>query len=334
MKFDRRETLKLLGAGAAGFLALGDTQKAAGQDKAENALKLQGAGYYPFKIGDISAALVSDGGFPFNPPYPLFGANASEEQVRKALDQAFIPYDHVMAHVNTLLLRSGKDIVLIDSGCGTLFGPTTGKAITNLARAGVQPADVTAVVISHAHGDHVGGLLDAKGIPVFPNAQHFVHKDELAFWTAPNVDLSRSTAPAEMKKSLVAVAAKTFAALRGKIEPFENGKRIVEGIEVVAAPGHTPGHSAFVIASGKSQLFYITDAAHHVALNMPHPGWHVGFDTDPIEAAKTRRKIFDRAAADRVLVSGAHLPFPALGHVRATGGAFEWAPSIWEWSAE
>lgn len=328
MKFDRRETLKLLGAGAVGGLVGGNARAETIMKKA----RPQGDGFYEFKVGEIRAAVVSDGSFAFDPPYPLFGKNASEAEVKAALDNAFIAYDHVTAHVNTLLLGSGKDIVLIDSGCGSLFGPTTGKAIINLARAGVQPTDVTAVVITHAHGDHVGGLLDAKGSPVFPNAQHYVHKDELAFWTAPNPDLSKSSAAPEMKKNLVAIAAKTFAALRGKLEPFENGERIIEGLEVVAAPGHTPGHSAFVIGSGKQQLFYITDAAHHVAMNMPHPDWHVGFDTDPVEAAKTRRKIFDRAAADRVLVSGAHLPFPAVGHLRQLGNGFEWVPATWEWS--
>ena len=332
MKFDRRDTLKLLGAGAAGWLAFGNAEPAFAREKATATPSLIGAGFYRFKVGDIAVSLVSDGGFPFNPPYPLFGANASVIEVKAALERAFIPYDKVNGHVNTLLVRSGKEVILIDSGCGKLFGPTTGKLLANLANAGAKPTDVTAIVISHAHPDHVGGLLDEKGTPVFPNARYFVHKEELAFWTAPNVDLSKSAAPADMKKNLVAVAAKTFAALRGKIEPFENGKRIVEGLEVVAAPGHTPGHSAFMIASGNSQLFYITDAAHHVALNLPHPDWHVGFDTDPVEAATTRRKIFDRAAADRVLVSGAHLPFPALGHVRAAGRGFEWAPKIWEWT--
>ncbi len=333
MQIDRREALKVIGAGAVSAMAaIGwDSAALAAESAAKDAGG--GAGSYRFKIGEIDAALASDGTFPFNPPYPLFGANASEQQVKQAFEHAFIPYDHVTAHVNTLLLRRGKDVVLIDGGCGTLFGPSVGKAIGHLGDIGVKPADVTAVVITHAHGDHIGGLLDAEGRPVFSNAQHFAHEDEVAFWTAPNVDLSRSTAPAEMKKGLVATAQKTFAALRGKLEPFENGKRIVEGIEVVAAPGHTPGHTALLVGSGNSQLLYITDAAHHAAINLPHPDWHVAFDTDPVQAAATRQKILDRAAADRVLVSGAHLPFPAVGHVRAQGKGFEWVPAVWEWSA-
>ncbi len=335
MRIDRRESLKLFGAGAAaavlGASGVPSRLNAAPADSGDATAATQGGGFYKFKIGNIDAALVSDGGFPFSPPFPLFGANASKEQLDEALKQAFISPDHVLGHVNTLVLRTGKEVVLIDSGCGNLFGPTTGKLLPRLAAAGVKPADVTAVVITHAHPDHVGGLLDPNGKAVFPNARYFAHQDEIAFWTAPNVDLSRSTAPAEMKKNLIAVGAKTFATLKPKLEPFENKKKIVEGIEVVAAPGHTPGHSALLIASGDAQLLYVTDAAHHVAINLPHPDWHVAFDTDPVEAAKTRRALLDRASADRVLVSGAHLPFPAIGHVRAEGAGFEWAPAIWEW---
>jgi glyoxylase-like metal-dependent hydrolase (beta-lactamase superfamily II) len=135
-----------------------------------------------------------------------------------------------------------------------------------------------------------------------------------------------------MKKNLVQAAQTVFGAIKPKLEPYENGKRVVDGVEVVAAPGHTPGHSALAIASGASQLFYITDAAHHAYINFPHPDWHVAFDTDPIQAAKSRRALLDRAAVDRVLVSGAHLPFPAVGHVKTQDNGFEWVPTVWEWT--
>jgi glyoxylase-like metal-dependent hydrolase (beta-lactamase superfamily II) len=335
MRIDRRDSLKLIAAGAsAALVGLGAGTRplygaAAPADKTAGAT--QGAGFYKFKIGDIEAALVSDGSFLFAPPYPLFGANATKEKVDEALKAAFVSPEHVPAQVNTLLLRVGKEIVLIDSGCGNAFGPTTGKLLPNLAAAGVQPDEVTVVIVTHAHPDHVCGLHNS-GKPVFRNARYFAHKDEIAFWTAPHVDLSRSTAPAEMKKGLVNEAVWAFKAMEGKLEPFENKKRIIEGIEIVAAPGHTPGHSGLLIASGDSQLLYVTDAAHHAAINFAHPDWHVAFDADPVEAAKSRRALLDRAAADRVLVSGAHLPFPAVGHVRAKDNAFEWVPAVWEWT--
>lgn len=335
MKMDRRESFKLIGAGAAvaALGAWGIPHHARGaEEAASDAQALQGAGFYRFKVGNIEAALVSDGTFPFPATYPLFGANTTAEAVNGAFEHAFIPPKNVTAHVNVLMLRTGKDVVLVDAGCGNLFGPTTGQCPAHLERLGVRPRDVTAVIITHAHGDHVGGLLDAQGKPVYPNARYFAHKDEIAFWTAPNVDLSHSGVPEEMKKGFVATAVRVFEALKDKIEPFEYSKRIVEGVETVAAPGHTPGHTALHVGSGDGQLLYVTDAAHHAAINLPHPDWHVAFDTDPVVAARSRRAIFDRAASDRVLVSGSHLPFPAVGHVRPAGEGFEWTPKVWEWT--
>jgi glyoxylase-like metal-dependent hydrolase (beta-lactamase superfamily II) len=334
MSISRRGSLKLLAAGAAAagagspFAARPGASALAARPADE---PFQGAGSYRFNLGTARVAVVSDGTFPIAPPHPTLGGNAPEADVRRAFADAFVPYDRVVGHVNVLMVRTSVDVVLVDTGCGPGFAPTTGKLLQHLALLGVEPRDVSAVILTHAHRDHVGGVLDEYGAPAFPHARYLVHRDELAFWAGGNPDLSRSGAPAEVKRATAATAARTFAALDKVLSPFADGEQLLAGVRVVAAPGHTPGHCALQVTSGAERLLYVTDAVHHAAINLPHPEWHVAYDADPAAAAESRRSLLARAAADGMLVSGSHLPFPALGHVRAAGKGFEWEPAVWEW---
>lgn len=326
----RRAALGLLSATGVGAI----TSRASAQQPAAPAaaVPVQGAGFYRFGVGEFKLALVSDGGFPFGAAYPLFGRNVGKDDVDAACAEAFLNPAKLMGHVNTLLIQTGKQNILVDTGCGSSFGPTTGKLVSNLANAGLKPEDINAIIITHAHPDHINGLADAKGLSLFPNATYFAAKAEQEFWSGAAPDLSKSLVDPGMAKLMTASAATLFAGINGKVQLVGNNDTIVEGIKAILAPGHTPGHLALHIASGSEQLIYVTDAAHHFAVNLPHPDWFVGFDTDPVMAAKSRRMLLTRAAVDRALISGAHLPFPAVGHVRSNrSGGFEWVPSVWEW---
>lgn len=325
--FSRRESLKWVGAaGALSVLGGGPTARAADPVAGTD---LQGAGFYRRKLGEVELIVVSDGVFAFPGAHPLFGGNVSKEEVEKTLADSFIKPDEVEGHVHVLLVRSGKDLVLIDTGCGSFFGPTTGKLLPRLANAGIKPADITAVVLTHAHRDHLGGLLDAEGKPNFPNAECIIARTEFDFWTkAP--DLSKSGLPPEMHKGFIESAQTVLGKLKWTQIDAEADVR--PRIRAIPAPGHTPGHLTFIIdGGGTNQLYYITDAVHHYAIVMPHPEYYVAFDADRELAVATRKKVLDRAAADRLLISGTHLPFPSVGHVRRREGGFEWAPEPWRW---
>jgi glyoxylase-like metal-dependent hydrolase (beta-lactamase superfamily II) len=330
----RRDLFSIAGALGIGALGIGAFARVARADgdkpAATEAASLQGAGFYKLKLGATEVSVISDGGFLFDPVFPLFGENAGKEAVEKALAEAFISPSHVAAHINGLLVRTPKETVLIDTGCGNGMGPTAGKLMAHLARANVKPADVGAVILTHAHGDHYGGLMTEDGKPAFPNAELFIHKTEHAFWSGDNPDLSKSGLSKEWQTNMIGGAKKVLGAL--KFTQVEGEKEIRPGISVVHAFGHTPGHIGLLIDGGaNNQLLHITDAIHHFAIQMPHPDYFVAFDADRDQAVATRKKILDRAAADKVLVSGAHLPFPAVGHVRKSGEVYAWVPAVWEW---
>ena len=289
------------------------------------------AAFYRFKIGDAPALVLNDGIIP-GPIYPFLAPEASEEDVKKTLAAHFQPLATQMP-VNVLLVQLGGEWVLFDTGAGGVFGPALGALPKSLAAAGIQPEQIGGIFLTHAHPDHLGGLLDATTKqPLFPKARLFVHRRELEYWTSPSPDLSGLRVNQEMKDSVVKLARETFAALKPKLELVAPGDRILEGVELIDAPGHTPGHLAYTISSGNEQLLNIVDAAHHEVLMFEHLEWTMAGDSDPKLASATRKKLFDRAAADRTRIFAAHFGYPSLGFVRKTDTAYQYVPDRWTWS--
>jgi glyoxylase-like metal-dependent hydrolase (beta-lactamase superfamily II) len=245
--------------------------------------------------------------------------------VANVLHDAFLPTNHVRLTFNILLVKFGSEWVMIDSGCGTLFGPAGGRLLANLRAAGIAPELVSAIILTHVHGDHFGGLLDASTKePLFKNAALFIHKNEYAFWTSASPDLSAMPMDEATKKDFIQGAQNCLAALKPKWQLITGGEKLFDGLEIIDAPGHTAGHITLMISSGTEQVLHIVDTAHHHAISFAHPEWTMAFDAQPELAIATRKKLFDRAAADRLRIFGAHMPFPALGHVRRAGDAFEY----------
>lgn len=336
----RRETMKWAGlAGIAMFWAHQAGKSAVAQElttptttPVSKAPEPQGAGYYRFSHGQMVLTLISDGQLPLPDLFPTVGANVGKESVDRALEAAFISPGPAWLHVNGLVVQSGDSVLLIDTGSGNMLGPTLGKLMGNLANAGIKPEDITHVLITHLHRDHVGGLFDAQGNVRFPKAKVFVHEQEHNYWSQPEPDLSKSGIAESAREEFIKTLQKAAAQIKPIATLLEGQEtEIIPGVTSVHAPGHTAGHQIVRIVSGDSRLIYISDLVHYPAVILPHPDWYVAFDTDRQAAAQARAKHLEEFASNRVLLSGGHIPFPGLGHARKVGDGYEWVPALWKW---
>jgi glyoxylase-like metal-dependent hydrolase (beta-lactamase superfamily II) len=317
----------LLAAGACALSPALVRASAAAAPRAEEAAKpAEPARFHRFTIGSVECVAVNDATVMLDSVQPLFAKDAAPEAVNAALDKAFHPRTRAMLEFNAIALKLGGQWVLIDAGYGSAAAPNMGKVSANLRAAGIAADAISAVVISHAHGDHINGVLTKEGSLAFPNATYVMSKVEHDFWTG-NPDLSKVGLPDAQKKDFTAGAQKHIAAMKGsgkKLELVDGASKVFPGLEFVPTPGHTPGHMSFVLRDGKDELFILADVAHNHVLMFADPSWGPVFDTEPAVATETRRKVWDRLATDRSLVMAFHLPWPGLGHVRRDGKGYEW----------
>lgn len=285
-------------------------------------VKTQVPGYYRLMVGQFEVTALYDGSVELD---AKLMRNATDQEVNVLLANMFIVGPKMQTAVNAYLINTGSKLVLVDAGAAKVFGPTLGSVIQNLRAAGYDPAQIDAVMISHMHGDHVGGLLNGDGKPAFPNAVVYLSKGENDFWLSSDV---AERAPAEYKKYFK--MARDLAAPyldAGKWKTFGDGEMPVPGVKAVLIPGHTPGHCAYEVTDGKDSLLITGDIVHSPAIQFPRPDVVVDFDVNKIQAASVRLALFESAAKRKVLVAGMHLPFPGIGRLRAEGGnAFAWVP--------
>ena len=314
-----RRNLLAGSAAAAAFASRADLAAAA-----EPAAAKQAPGIYRYKIGSYELTALYDGIW-YRPITDKFIRNAPFAEVERALSDAFMPADKLATPFTTLVVNTGSKLVLVDTGTGGQIGPQAGVLGDNLSAAGIDPKAVDLVVISHFHPDHINGIKDKDNGLVFPNAEIMVSAPEWAFWMD---DANMNAAPAELKLTF-RNQRRIFADIAKQITRFEPGAEVAPGIETLGAPGHTPGHTVFAIHSGDQSLMVLGDTAQHPAVFARHPDWQAAFDIDGDAAVATRKKLFDRAAADRMLVTGYHFPFPACGHIVKRGNGYEHVPLLW-----
>jgi glyoxylase-like metal-dependent hydrolase (beta-lactamase superfamily II) len=276
-------------------------------------------GYFRVMLGDFEITPVGDGTLDL-PVDKLLREKPA--QVNAALAKSFVK-SPLETSVNAFLVNTGSKLVLVDSGAGSLFGPTLGRFLANLKAAGYQPEQIDEIYITHFHGDHVGGLA-RDGHPVFVNATIRANKAESDYWLSQaNMD----KAPADAKEGFKgAMAMINPYVAGGKFKPFDGDTELVPGIRSHAAKGHTPGHTIYTVESRGQKLVLIGDLIHVAAVQMENPAVTIEFDSDENAARASRLKEFGAAAKGGYLVGGAHLQFPGLGHLRAEGKGYRWVP--------
>ena len=313
-----RRTL-LAGGAVAATLAAGPAIAAA------PASGRQSPGVYRHKIGSYELTALYDGTW-FRKIDDKFVRNASGAEVEKALTDAFLQPGIVPTSFTALLVNTGSKLVLIDTGTAGQLGPTTGLMSGALASAGVQPGAIDTILISHFHPDHINGIKDKDGKKVFANAEILVPAPEWAFW----MDDARMNAAPEGARGGFLNVRRIFKDIAGEVKRFEPGGEVAPGITSIAAYGHTPGHTAFAVASGNQSMLVLGDVTNHPWLFARRPEWQGVFDTDGAMAVATRKRMLDRAAADRMLVQGYHFPFPACGHIAKTATGYDVVPVMWQ----
>lgn len=282
-------------------------------------------GYFPVPFGDIELLIVTDGHGLFKPAQPIFAPGIPATAFEAVLKDNFLPAGAVDIAFNVLVIRTGDDIILVDTGCGASFGPDSGRLPDNLRAAGIDPGEVTAILLTHAHPDHIGGLLDKEDQPVFPHASLHIAAPEYDFWTGAAPDFSKSKFPDPGATAFwVQLATKGLAAYRGRLHLFHDGDQLFDIVYARIVPGHTPGHTLFTISSGNESIIHMGDISHDHVVLLAHPEWGVGFDTDFEVAAQARRNILGELATGRHRTFSCHLPWPGLGYIRPRDKGFEW----------
>lgn len=283
---------------------------------------------YAMQIGDIEIMIISDG--VLTPPAESMATNADPAARGEWLDERFLSKEAFDWALNAVVVRSGDQTLLIDSGLGEEYPdfPRAGQFVQRLEAAGVDLGSVTDVVLTHMHFDHVGGLL-AEGVKerMRPDLRVHVCASETEFWKSP--DFSRTAMPPALADLARKASLAFMNVYGGHIRTFKDEAQVAPGVSVTRTGGHTPGHSVVRVQSGNDRLMFCGDAIFPVSFD--HPEWHNGFEHDPQEATRIRLRLMRELADNGSWLISTHMPFPSVGRVAANGELYRWAPAWWDY---
>ncbi|KVO63435.1 MBL fold metallo-hydrolase [Burkholderia ubonensis] len=280
----------------------------------------QPPGYYRQQVGAFEVVVLSDGTHPF--PIDTVFRGVSKDEIKRDLDREFLE-PPVQGSINAFLVDTGSKRILIDSGAGVLYGACCGKLIDNLRAAGYRPEQIDEVWLTHLHKDHVGGIV-SNGQMTFPNATVRVSEVEASYWLDP---ANKARAPAFLSSFFDAAAASVAPYIAaGRFKTFSGDATLAPGMRAVPMPGHTPGHTAYLIESGSEGMLAWGDIVHVAAIQLQDIDATVQYDSDSAAAQRSRREALKLVANKRYWVGAAHIAFPGLGHLRPNGAHYDWVP--------
>lgn len=279
----------------------------------------QAAVAHSIKIGSLEVTILSDGSMDLPPSFMLPGRDSAS--VEALFKQHGSPSVSFRSEVNVAIVRSGTDVILVDTGAGPDFMPTLGKLPERMEAAGIKPDSVTKVIFTHAHADHLWGVIDPLGGDTyFEKAEHLMSAAEFAYWMQADVD----TRVPDAFRGMAAGTHRRLKSLAPRIKQVRAGTDIAPGVQLVDTGGHTPGHMSVLVRSGGEQLLIGGDVLTQHIVSFAAPDWRWGPDMDPDKAIAARKKTLDQLAIDRIRLLGYHLPWPGVGRVEKAGPAYRY----------
>lgn len=286
------------------------------------------SGFKRIKLGELDLFILTDG-FIHEKNLESFSPRGNISELKAILKDNFRSEEYIDMAMNVLLVKTKNRLILLDAGMGIFADERTGFLLKSLQKAGFSPKDITDVFLSHAHPDHIGGVVDKQNKLVFPNANIFISKVEHDFWMQATIkDFNNSilkTIP-EVLNQIIPGIQNVLKAIKPKLEFYDLNNPLYDNFNFQLAPGHTPGLTVMTISSGNEKLIYIADLIHSDIVLFPHPDWGYFGDTDLDIAIASRKKLLQQLAETKTRAFAYHLPWPGLGFTKKRGNAFEWIP--------